>query len=510
MAIVAVAVATLLRLWVDPFVGDLMPFPTFFIATMLAAWYGGLGPGILALIVGGEMADYLFVPPRGSVWLTEFDFGSEVEVGTYLCVGAGILALTKMLEMLHASRRKIEASEEKLRTVADFTYDWEYWESPEGEIVWMSPSCKRVTGYAAEEFLADRKLLETIALPDDRESVRYHRQEIRGSREPQRFELRIVTRNGEVRCIEHICQPVHGGDGRYLGRRINSRDVTERKRAEEVACLAQEQLLKHQQQRREEVEAELAKAKDQLIRQTRLAVIGQVSASIAHDIRNPLAAVRYATSFLKRRLPPDQPKCLEYVELIDQEIDETSRIISNLMEMAHGKQPKMERFDLGEAIHEVFDRLRHDAAVHLSVQLDPQPFVVAADPVQLRQVLGNLVSNAIQAKPSGGEIRIRASRQGTSDTIVVEDDGPGIPEELRGRIFEPLVTTKPKGTGLGLAICRQIMERHGGDIELLATNRAGATFQIRLPTPGDDGTGNTRVGGVGLASCTLGSGVEVE
>jgi signal transduction histidine kinase len=104
----------------------------------------------------------------------------------------------------------------------------------------------------------------------------------------------------------------------------------------------------------------------------------------------------------------------------------------------------------------------------------------------LRQVLGNLLANAIQATGNEGHIRIRASRSGNADTIVVEDDGPGIPQELRQEIFEPLVTTKPKGTGLGLAICRQIVERHGGSIELLSTDKPGATFQICLPSPATD------------------------
>jgi signal transduction histidine kinase len=150
--------------------------------------------------------------------------------------------------------------------------------------------------------------------------------------------------------------------------------------------------------------------------------------------------------------------------------------------MAHGKEPQKVTFDLGEAIQEVFLPLGHGTKVCLFLHLDPQPFVVAADPVQFRQVLGNLMSNAIQAMTDGGEVHIHASHQDTGDTIVLEDDGPGIPAELRGQVFDPLVTTRPKGTGLGLAICRQIIERHGGTIELMATSRPGAAFEIHLPS----------------------------
>jgi PAS domain S-box-containing protein len=482
VAIVAVILATLLRLSVDPVVGDLMPFPAYLIAIMFAAWYGGLGPSVTALVLGGELADYLFVPPRGSVWFMEFDFASGVEVGTYACVGIGIILLS---ELLHASRRKTEASEEKFRTVADFTWDWEYWLGPDGNPIWTSPSCKRITGYAAEEFLTERSSLEKIAHPDDRQSVLDHVRESRDNRDSLCLEFRIITRGGETRWIEHVCQPVFDRQGNYQGRRANNRDATWRKEAEEAARRAQEQLLFEQQHRQEQVEAELAKVKDQLIRQTRLAAIGQISASIVHDLRNPLSALGQAAYLLKRHLPQDQPKCIEYLEMIGHEIELMNRIISNLMEMAHGKQPQKEKSDLGEVTRSVFDRLEH-GAIDLQMQLDPEQFVVAADPVQLRQVLGNLLANAIQATGNEGHIRIRASRSGNADTIVVEDDGPGIPQELRQEIFEPLVTTKPKGTGLGLAICRQIVERHGGSIELLSTDKPGATFQICLPSPATD------------------------
>jgi two-component system, NtrC family, sensor histidine kinase HydH len=168
--------------------------------------------------------------------------------------------------------------------------------------------------------------------------------------------------------------------------------------------------------------------------------------------------------------------------LMEQEIDVTDRIISNLTEMAHGKQPQKQRIDLEALLGEVFDRLEHRDRVQLQMDVEPRPFVVAADPVQLRQVLGNLMANAAQAMPAEGHIRLRARRDGDTDTIVLADDGPGIPSELREHIFEPLFTTKPKGTGLGLTICRQIIQRHGGAIELIETGSQGAAFQVRLPT----------------------------
>jgi signal transduction histidine kinase len=189
-----------------------------------------------------------------------------------------------------------------------------------------------------------------------------------------------------------------------------------------------------------------------------------------------------ATTFLKRcAASEDFPQCHKYIGDICQEIDATKRLAANLMEMARVKQPEKETVDLAEAAREVFEPLQHGTSVCLQMEFDGEPFLVTADPLQLRQVLGNLFANAVQAMRDGGHIRLRASRARGADTIVVEDDGPGVPAEVRDHVFEPLVSTKPKGTGLGLAICRQIVEQHGGTIELVDKQGPGSAFQVRLP-----------------------------
>ena len=139
-----------------------------------------------------------------------------------------------------------------------------------------------------------------------------------------------------------------------------------------------------------------------------------------------------------------------------------------------------EPVELGSVVREVFDRARRATSVRLDLRLDPEPFVVRADPQQLRQVLANLFTNSIQALEAAGHIRVRAERRPDRDVLTVSDDGPGVAPEVRERLFEPLVTTKAKGTGLGLAICRQILERHGGTIEI-APSSGGACFEIHLP-----------------------------
>jgi len=259
------------------------------------------------------------------------------------------------------------------------------------------------------------------------------------------------------------------------------RDITEQRRAEAKARGSQHRLLQQQRQRRQHVEAELGRARDALVRTTRLAAIGQMSASIAHDLRNPLGTMRNAVYYLKRRLPEGRPEIGEYLDIIDQEINAADRIISNLLGAARAKEPVKQALDLGRTVQEVFDRLGQTEAIRLRMSLKPDPFTVRADPDQLRQVIHNLVQNAEEAMGHRGEILVEAGGDVDGDAIVFRDTGPGVAPEVRDSLFEPLVTTKAKGIGLGLTICRHIVERHGGTIELIDRGKSGAAFRIRLP-----------------------------
>jgi PAS domain S-box-containing protein len=126
---------------------------------------------------------------------------------------------------------ELRSSEQRFRTVADFAYDWEYWEDPAGTYLYVSPSCQRITGYSAQEFQADPNLLESIIHPDDRDSYVGH--ELREGSTLSPIEFRIITRGGEERWLEHVCLPVYDASGTFLGRRGSNRDATERKRVEE-------------------------------------------------------------------------------------------------------------------------------------------------------------------------------------------------------------------------------------------------------------------------------------
>lgn len=136
--------------------------------------------------------------------------------------------------------RRLRESEERFRTVADFTYDWEYWIGPDGNYIYVSPSCERVTGYGVNEFLNNSTLLEAITHPDDRPIISRHFQEALESDKVLHYDFRIITRSGRESWIGHSCQPVYDADGRFLGRRASNRDINKRKQAEEALRKSEE------------------------------------------------------------------------------------------------------------------------------------------------------------------------------------------------------------------------------------------------------------------------------
>ncbi len=240
-------------------------------------------------------------------------------------------------------------------------------------------------------------------------------------------------------------------------------------------------LLDHQRRQTELAETKLAELRQKLVHQTRLATIGQWTASIAHEIRNPLGAVRNAAYFLKTRtFAQDDPKVTQYLDMIDQEINSVERVIASMLQMVRAKKPIKKPFDLSHTIQEVVKTLDTNANIKIELLSDHEPFMINADHGLCRQVIVNLVTNAIQAVNEQGKIRIETKRENGHDMIFVQDSGPGINEELRNRLFEPLFTTKAKGTGLGLTICREIIQLHDGTITVEESD-TGALFCVRLP-----------------------------
>jgi two-component system sensor histidine kinase HydH len=223
----------------------------------------------------------------------------------------------------------------------------------------------------------------------------------------------------------------------------------------------------------------------------KLAAVGTLSAGLAHEIRNPLNAASLQLQLLERRIrrivgegSTDGTRLLEPVGLVQVEINRLSHLVEDFLRFARPADLHRRRFDLGHLIDHVVELQALEARRHgieLRGDVPPDPLHVDGDRDKLQQVVLNIVRNSIEAlEDSGGEIVISLERIDEGMVrLRVRDDGPGVPEEIRTRIFEPFFSTKPMGTGLGMAICHSLIQQHGGDIEVFVEN--GTVVELRLP-----------------------------
>jgi len=211
---------------------------------------------------------------------------------------------------------------------------------------------------------------------------------------------------------------------------------------------------------------DLQNAQTQLLRKERMAVLGQLVATVSHELCNPLGVIRNASYLLGKYLP-DEHKSKEYVKVIEHEVDAANSIIANLSETTRTKTPNRQEISLDSIIDDVMAGIKLPEAVSFHYHRNPRPYMLNADRMQLKQVMNNIIVNACQATRQKGHIFVFAASKSDCDFITIIDTGEGIPAEIRETIFEPLFTTKARGTGLGLWISKEIIERHKGTLQLI-------------------------------------------
>ena len=227
---------------------------------------------------------------------------------------------------------------------------------------------------------------------------------------------------------------------------------------------------------------EQLRAKDEEIKRSeRLSVLGETAAALAHEVRNPLGAISLFVSMLKGDLA-ERPQSLDLVEEIEKSISSLNQVVSNVLHFAKNNKLHLSPINLHSVVQEVAQHFTslYGATAMISVSVKGNPFIIA-DPQALRQCLYNLITNSLQVTGFSGSILI-----GVSDaypegpvTLVVRDNGPGIPSEIFPRLFEPFASGRREGTGLGLSIVKRIVVAHGGEIS--AKNTPGAEFTVVLP-----------------------------
>jgi len=235
-----------------------------------------------------------------------------------------------------------------------------------------------------------------------------------------------------------------------------------------------------------------------LVQSEKLASIGEMSAAVAHGLRNPLASLRAAAQFALTR--PDSPAAREQLGAIIEEVDRLDRRITHLLSFSRPApfHPMRESVaQLVEGVLPAFSQLLQERKVALTVDVPPDLPAVRVDPMQIEQTLVEIVSNALDAMPGGGRLAITARCEplapGAEDAVLIEitDSGPGIPAEALPRVTEPFFTTRTEGTGLGLAIVKRYVEQNGGRLELDSLPGTGTTVRVRIPAAVPDVQGRS-------------------
>jgi two-component system sensor histidine kinase HydH len=219
-------------------------------------------------------------------------------------------------------------------------------------------------------------------------------------------------------------------------------------------------------------------------RAERLAALGRLSASVAHEIRNPLSSIKGFIQYFKKKFAPGS-KEQAYTETMVGEVDRLNNVITNLLDFTQTKEPNFQDCDLVEVVRHALRLIRSDAQaqeVKIVEGVLEEPLLVKVDRDQLIQVFLNLFLNGLEAMPDGGTLQIGIETDKKGDIqIEIADTGVGVKEEDLPQIFEPFFTSKSKGTGLGLAVAYQIVENHQGTITVKSRVGEGTVFQITLP-----------------------------
>ena len=235
---------------------------------------------------------------------------------------------------------------------------------------------------------------------------------------------------------------------------------------------------------RHDIEQLLERMASQLDVATRLAAISKLTGSVAHEIKNPLNAISLHLDLLRAKLGGAEPELTQEIDILSKEVLRLDRVVKTFLDFSKPLEVHFEEVDLSEVAREIVELMTPSARLaRITLELDtpPEPVCARADPDMIRQAVLNLVNNAMEAMKTGGLIRVTAGRSEGAVTLEVADSGPGIPVDLRDKVFQLYFTTKTRGSGIGLALTYRAVQLHNGTIVFTSEEGRGTTFRLQFP-----------------------------
>jgi two-component system, NtrC family, sensor histidine kinase PilS len=324
----------------------------------------------------------------------------------------------------------------------------------DGKIYTFNATAEEITGY---KFAEVKGWTIYDFLGDVKQPISTSLEAAEKGEQPPRFEIDFLTPETFAVRLGYGISPLFDEDGETTGLIITFQDLTEIRSMEESVR-----------------------------RKDRLAAVGRVAAGLAHEIRNPLGAMRGAIQVLQMQTPPESSHA-KLMAIILRESDRLNNIITNFLTYARPRVSNFIEIDLREAINDSFTLLKHSPDVKenhlLELDLPEEPILLSADSTQLKQVFWNLTRNAIMAMPNGGNLNVKVQKLLNGRTqILFNDTGCGMTPKQVEQLFEPFSTSTTGGTGLGLSIVYQIVRDHGGTIKVRSLEGKGSTITVELPS----------------------------
>ncbi len=376
-------------------------------------------------------------------------------------------------------KNNLQLSESLLNAIMDSAVDAIIVIDSHGTVQTVNPATQRLFGYAPEQVIGQN--VKMLMPPPFREE---HDSYIGNYLESGTAKIIGIGREVVGRRQDGSVFPIHLAvsqitiDDQILFAGI-IRDISDLKRAEHKLAELNRYLEREVQDRT----AELRDAQAELVRNEKLALLGQVSANISHEIRNPLNAAKTSAYYLMNAKSPTESKIIEHLERIDRQIHMIDNVITALTDLAKLPDPRIAEIDLIELVQQTIDSVDLPPDIHVVIEKAPGLPPVRGDVNQIAMVIRNLVRNARDAmNQGGGQLTISFGKDGQHLSVSVADNGCGIAEADLARIMDPFFSTKARGMGLGLAIIQAILEKNDGRMDVQSHVGTGSNFQIFLPS----------------------------